>query len=271
MGDIPPLPGAGDRWALFLDVDGTLVAIAPTPETVRADPTLLALLERLRGASGGALALISGRSLASIDRVFRPLTLPAAGVHGWERRRADGAAMPINVSTEALLPLRQVLESYAATHPGLLFEDKGDSVALHYRLAPRYGAAVCRLARGLAAQYPELRLIEGRKVVEFVPRGTDKGRAVSAFVAEPPFAGRYPVYVGDDVTDEDAFIAVNQLGGLSIKVDDPEQRVRSTAAQFRLPSVSAMHDWLAAVAARLDGDHAAEPTGGTATARAAFS
>lgn len=271
MGDVPPLPGTGDRWALFLDVDGTLVAIAPTPETVRADPTLLALLERLRGASDGALALISGRSLASIDRVFQPLMLPAAGVHGWERRRTDGDAMPINVSTDALLPLRPVLETYAAAHPGLLFEDKGDSVALHYRLAPRYGAAVCRLARRLVAEHPRLRLIEGRKVVEFVPRGTDKGRAVNAFLAEPPFSGRHPVYVGDDVTDEDAFIAVNQLGGLSIRVDDPEQRVRSTAAQFRLPSVSAVRDWLAAVAARLGGDHAAEPPGGTATVRAAFS
>lgn len=271
MRDVPPLPGAGDRWALFLDVDGTLVAIAPTPETVRAEPRLLPLLDRLRVASEGALALVSGRSLASIDRVFEPLVLPAAGVHGWERRRADGTALPIKVSAEALLPVRTALETYAAAHPGVLFEDKGDSVALHYRLAPRYGAAVRQLARRLLAEHPGLRLIEGRKVVEFVPRGTDKGVAVDAFLAEPPFAGRYPVYLGDDATDEDAFAAVNRRGGLSIRIDDPEQRRRSTAAQFRLPSVNAVHDWLAAVAKQLDGQHAAEPTGGTATARAALS
>ncbi len=270
MDDVPPLPGTGEAWALFLDVDGTLVAIAPTPEAVRAEPALLALLERLLRVCDGALALISGRSLASIDRIFQPLVLPAAGVHGWERRRADGLAMPINVPADALLPLRPALETYAATHPGVLFEDKGDSVALHYRLAPRLGAAVCRLARRLVAEHPELRLVEGRKVVEFVPRGADKGRAVGAFLAEPPFAGRRPVYVGDDATDEDGFTIVNQRGGLSVRVDDPEQRARSTAAQFRLPSLRAAHAWLAAVAARLDGDAAAAPLGGTAAARAAF-
>lgn len=177
MRDVPPLPGAGDRWALFLDVDGTLVAIAPTPETVRAEPRLLPLLDRLRVASEGALALVSGRSLTSIDRVFEPLVLPAAGVHGWERRRADGTALPIKVSAEALLPVRTALETYAAAHPGVLFEDKGDSVALHYRLAPRYGAAVRQLARRLLAEHPGLRLIEGRKVVEFRPGARSPRRA----------------------------------------------------------------------------------------------
>jgi len=256
MVNLPPLPRLGDRWALFLDVDGTLVAIAETPEAVRVEPTLLPLLERLSNASDGALALVSGRSLLGIDTLFRPMLLPAAGLHGWERRRADGTLAPIDKPAAVLAPLRPLLTAFTAPRPGLLLEDKGGSLALHYRLAPRYGAAVCQRAREIAAAEPRLRLIEGRKVVEFVPRGSDKGKAIGEFLAEPPFAGRVPVYAGDDTTDEDGFAAVNRLGGLSIQVANPEARGRhGSAARYRLPSVASLRGWLGAVAERLNPGH----------------
>ena len=253
MVNLPPLPRPGDRWAIFLDVDGTLVTIAETPEAVRIEPALRLLLERLAGANDGALALVSGRSLASIDAVFAPLRLPAAGLHGWERRRGDGTLAPVAEPTAILAPLRPVLLAFAAARPGLRVEDKGGSLALHYRLAPHYAAAACQRAREIAAAEPQLRLIEGRKVVEFVPRGSDKGAAIADFIAEPPFADRMPVYAGDDTTDEDGFAAVNRLGGLSIKVANPEARGgRGTQARHRLPSIAALHMWLAALAQRLD-------------------
>jgi trehalose 6-phosphate phosphatase len=252
MVNLLPLPQPGDRWALFLDVDGTLVAIAETPETVRVEPALRLLLERLAGANDGALALVSGRSLASIDALFAPLRLPAAGLHGWERRRGDGTLAPAAEPTAILAPLRPLLLAFAAARPGLRVEDKGGSLALHYRLAPHYAAAVCERAREIAAAEPRLRLIEGRKVVELVPRGSDKGAAIADFLAEPPFVGRMPVYAGDDTTDEDGFVAVNRWGGLSIKVANPEARGRhGTQARHRLPSISALHAWLSALAERL--------------------
>ena len=251
MVNLPPLPRPGDRWALFLDVDGTLVAIATTPEAVRVEPPLLPLLERLAATNDGALALVSGRSLAGIDALFTPLRLPAAGLHGWERRRADGALVPSGEPTSILEPLRSPLAAFAAARPGLRLEDKGGSLALHYRLAPQYGAAATQRAREIVAAEPRLRLIEGRKVVEFVPRGSDKGQAIAEFMAEPPFAGRIPVYAGDDTTDEDGFAAVNRMGGISIKVANPETRGRhGSEARYRLPSIAALHGWLAALAER---------------------
>jgi trehalose 6-phosphate phosphatase len=133
-------------------------------------------------------------------------------------------------------------------------------LAVHYRLAPRYGAELLRQAELLARERPWLRVIGGRKVVEFQPQGADKGRAVADFLAEPPFAGRIPVYAGDDTTDEDGFRAVNERGGLSIKVLNAETpRHEASAARFRLTSVPALHRWLGDVADRLD------PRGGTAS------
>lgn len=258
MSDSPPLPQRGERWALFLDVDGTLVGIAATPETARPEPLLLPLLEQLRQGCDQALALVSGRSLASIDRLFHPLLLPAAGLHGWERRRADGSLAPRHEPTGLLERLRPRLAEYAASRPGLLFEDKGGSLALHYRLAPERGPALLRFARRLAASEPELHLLAGRKVVEFQPRGADKGAAIRAFLAEAPFAGRLPIFAGDDTTDEHGFAAVNALGGVSLRVTDAETRARSSQARFRLDGVGALHRWLGAVAIALpSGDRSA--------------
>ena len=247
----PPLPDKAERWALFLDVDGTLLAIAPTPEAARPAPDLLPLLARLQERSGGALAVVSGRALESIDRVLGPLLLPAAGLHGWQRRRADGSLAPRCEPTALLDRLRPILGEYVTLRHGLRLEDKGGSLAVHYRSAPHYGAPLLRYAQRIARTEPELRVITGRKVVEFQPRGADKGRAVMDFLAEPPFAGRRPVYAGDDATDEDGFAAVNEIGGISIRIAASETRARDSRARYALASVEALHRWLRAVAERL--------------------
>ena len=247
------MPGARERWALFLDIDGTLLPIAATPWAVRVEPDLLVLLERLRSACDGALALVSGRRLRDIDRLFDPLRLPAVGLHGWERRRADGGLVAASAAAGTVDALRPSLADYVAAHPRLLLEDKGTSIAVHYRQAPGEGAALTRFVRGLAAAAPQLRVVAGKKLVEIMPRGADKGSAIAEFLAEPPFAGRRPVYAGDDTTDEDGFAVVNRLGGMSVKVAARQ----GGAARFRLASPAALHHWLAAVAAQLEGESGA--------------
>lgn len=263
----PPLPGARERWALFLDIDGTLLPIAATPWAVQVEPGLLVLLARLQDACGGALALVSGRRLQDIDRLFQPLHWPAAGLHGWERRRADGRLAEAGAPAAALDALRPNLAQYVAARPGLLLEDKGMSIAIHYRQAPRVGPELGRFVHGLAAAAPQLRVMQGKMLFEVMPCGTDKGSAVAQFLAEPPFAGRRPVYAGDDTTDEDGFAVVNRLDGLSIRV--ASQGRQASTARFRLASPSALRRWLAAVAAQLGGEYA--PGQGTAGAQRAFS
>jgi trehalose 6-phosphate synthase len=229
--------------ALFLDVDGTLVAIAATPEAVRVEPGVRRSLEALRGVL--PVALISGRRLADIDAMFGPAAFPAAGTHGNERRRADGVVE--RAAAEHLVAeVRQALADYAAAHPGMRLEDKDVSLALHWRLAPEMEAEAIAFAERLAATHPRLRLVRGKMVAELAPRGHDKGEAIAAFLAEPPFAGRRPVFIGDDVTDEDGFAAVERAGGVTILVG-----ARPSRARWRLPSVGAVHDFLAEAASRL--------------------
>ncbi len=267
MAHLPPLPGAHERWAFFLDIDGTLLTIAATPRAVHVEEALLTLLKRLQKLSDGALAVISGRTLTDIDALFTPLRLPAAGLHGLERRRADGVIVNAGAAEDGVAPLRPALAAFAAAHPGVLLEDKGKSIALHYRQAPGCGLALRRFARRLAAGAgPQLRVIEGRKVVELQPGASDKGRAIATFLEEPPFAGRRPFFAGDDRTDEDGFLAVNRLGGISLKVAARENRAAATAAHYLLPSVAALQDWLRAVAAALDRSSPSEAPGGTGAA-----
>jgi trehalose 6-phosphate phosphatase len=251
MDDAPPQ--ARPDWAYFLDVDGTLLEIAESPEAVRVPAALVGDLDRLHRATGGALALLSGRRITDLDRLFQPLKLPAAGVHGLERRRADEiveSATPVGV-VAALRELQPMLAEFVAEHPGLRLEDKGVSLALHYRQAPEFEGAVHNFADRLAAPYADrLRLLPGKMVVELKPHGADKGRAIADFMAEPPFAGRRPIFLGDDVTDEDGFRAVNALGGLSLRIGDE----RPSAAHARLPSVASCRAWLAGA---LDGERPA--------------
>jgi trehalose 6-phosphate phosphatase len=241
----PPSPEAG---AFFLDVDGTLLGIAATPDAVSVEPGVRELLSRLAEASGGAVALISGRAIEALDRLFAPLRLPAAGQHGAERRDAGGGIHLHELHAAGLAGARRAAGALARDHPGVLLEDKGRSLAVHFRQAP---AAEAGLRAGLeavvAASEGELALQPGKMVFEVKPAGRDKGTAISEFMAEAPFRGRYPVFIGDDITDEYGFAVVNGLGGLSVKVGDG-----ATCARARLAGVGEVRDWLEAYLRRCE-------------------
>lgn len=209
-------------WSLFLDVDGTLVDIAQSPDAVNIDATLRDLLERVRSRVGGALALVSGRPISELDRMFAPQVWPAAGVHGLERRDALGTRHFKHVIDDGLLAIaRYRLQRVAERLPGTIFEDKGITVALHYRGAPQHEHLVRREARDVARDLGgDFQVLEGRKVVELRPGGATKADAVRDFLREPPYRGRRPIFIGDDVTDEEALREVERLGGLSIAVGD---------------------------------------------------
>jgi trehalose 6-phosphate phosphatase len=202
---------------LFLDVDGTLLDFEARPDAVRADAQLRTLLERASRAVGGALALVSGRSLAQLDALFAPRHWPAAGLHGLERRDAEGGVHPGHAGPLPATVL-DALQRIAARHPGLLVEDKGRAAALHYRAAPALGAELEQAVTGLALAHDGLAVQPGACVVEIRPGGASKAHAIHAFMAEPPFHGRLPLYAGDDLTDLPAFAAVQSLGGVSVAV-----------------------------------------------------
>ena len=235
----PPSPSAA--WAYFLDVDGTLIDISETPDAAQVDAALLELIARLHGACGGALALVSGRAIGDLERYLGTLRLPIAGQHGLERRDARG-----RLSAHAALPaaksaIKAALAPVLARHPGLLLEDKGLTLALHYRLAPRLASYAHRLMKGLASTAGSgLEVQRGKRVAEIKPAGIDKGSAVSAYLDEAPFMGRRPVFIGDDRNDEHGFAAVNRLDGISIKVGKG-----GSCARYRLPDVAAVRRWLA--------------------------
>jgi trehalose 6-phosphate phosphatase len=238
----PPLD---PQSALFLDVDGTLLEIAPRPELVRVPDGLPTLIKRLSVQREGALALISGRPLAQLDLLFQPWQGAAAGLHGLQRRRADGILDCVvdADSAAALDRLRPKLAALAAAGTGLMVEDKFGTLALHYRAAPQREPEIRAVVEALHRETAlVLRLITGKMVFEFQPRGADKGRAIAAFLAEPPFLGRQPVFVGDDTTDEDGFAEIRRRGGIAVRVGPFDF---ATGANYRLPSVEAVLAWLA--------------------------
>ncbi|MBQ1543913.1 trehalose-phosphatase [Caulobacter sp. CCUG 60055] len=228
--------------ALFLDLDGAVAPIAPTPDAVKPDARRNGLLAALRERAGGRLAVISGRPIADVDRILEGAVTAAAGVHGLERRRQDGAVIRAPAHPGVAVA-KAAFEALAGADPGLLVEDKGLSVALHYRRSPDCADAVQETARRIAAQ-ERLTLQAGDMVVELRTPGADKGDALRVFMAERPFAGHAPVFVGDDLTDEDAFAAARDLGGFGVLVGPG----RPTAARFRLPDVEAVLAWLEAAA-----------------------
>ncbi|HEY0200869.1 MAG TPA: trehalose-phosphatase [Burkholderiaceae bacterium] len=239
------LPDIGAHSALFLDFDGTLAELAPQPDAVRVPPGTVALLGALQARLGGALAILTGRPVEDIDLLLPTLCLAVAGEHGALLRWADGRRQNLAPNTaatpgNALADVVQAAAAVAALHPALVLERKPAGVALHYRHAPAL-QALCRatLAQAIAAA-PGLELLEGKCVVEAKQRGVDKGRALTALMAQPPFAGRMPLFAGDDVTDEPAIAAAQHLGGLGIKVGPG-----ATAARLRLPGPAAVHTWLA--------------------------
>lgn len=226
--------------AYFLDIDGTLVDFADSPGAVKLASTLPALVDALYESSGGAVALITGRSIADADRLFARRRLAIAGQHGHERRSANGDVTLHQVSPKALDPARHTLSAIVARHQELLLEDKGLTLALHYRGAPNLASLAHRVMHAVQDSLGDRYCVHrGKCVVELAPAGRDKGRAIRAFMREMPFRGKPLVFIGDDVTDEHGFAMVNQLGGDSIKVGPGP-----TVATWRLPSVSAVLAWL---------------------------
>ncbi len=242
-----PFPQAPDSWAFFLDIDGTLIEFAEHPDAARADPAVVQLLAGIRAASGGAVALISGRPVAVIDALFAPLRLPVAGLHGIERRDALGKAHNHSFAEAPLRWAAGRFAGFAAQHAGLIFEDKGLALALHYRQAPHLEDVVNETAAAVAAELgEEFELLHGKMVIEIKPGGRNKGAAIEEFLGEAPFRGRIPAFVGDDVTDEYGFTAVNRMGGYSVKVGPG-----ASAARWRLADAMAVSDWLTQCIARM--------------------
>ncbi len=235
------VPVPRNPWCLFLDVDGTLLELAATPGAVIVDPALPSLLTRVRAAAGDALALVSGRTIADLDRLFGALRLPVAGLHGCERRDANGKLHVAAVVTEQLSGVRAGLEDMVARNPGLMIEDKGAGLALHFqgeqvrRREHQLRAEVALLAAPLV---PEFTLLDGHAVIEIKPAVHTKDSAVSAFMKEPPFEGRTPIFIGDDQTDYGGFAAVRRFDGLAIAVGP---RVKS---DWWLPGPGAVRRWL---------------------------
>lgn len=246
------LPAPQPDWALFFDFDGTLADIASSPCGVRVDPRLAPALAALSQALDGAVALVSGRPLEQLDALLAPLVLPAAGLHGLERRRTDGTVARGASPMAALDAARKRLQAFTATAPGVLMEDKGLSLALHYRAAPAREADCRRvISEALAAGGAGLHLLEGKMVLELKPDAADKGTAIEAFLAEPPFAGRVPAFVGDDRTDEDGFAVVNRRGGVTVRVGDGAP----TSARWRVDTVAELLAWLTTAPAAIARAH----------------
>lgn len=235
--------------ALFLDVDGTLLDLQPHPDDVVADAGLLAMLDSIEARFSGALALVSGRPVDALDRIFTPLTLTAAGTHGAEVRLAGEP-----IATAAAQPLTaedvEKLQQFSAQHEGLVLELKSSGMSLHYRQAPDMEDACRQMVAGiLDASCAPLRLIDGKKVLELTAGKHNKGEAIRQILTSKRFAGRRPIFIGDDVTDEDGFRVVNELGGLSIVVGD----VPDSAAHTSISDVAGVHAMLGQlVASRQD-------------------
>lgn len=231
----PPPVLAPARIAFFLDVDGTLAEIVPDPQQARVAPPVLDVLQRLALRAGDALALVSGRSVAQIDRMLAPLVLPAVGVHGVERRLHDGVLARSAYDAQAHAGLVAAVTDFAARHDGLEPDPKPGAVALHYRRRPDLAADCRAFMQDRCAADAELSLIAGKMVLELIYGRQTKGEAVARLMDRPPFAGRIPFFAGDDVTDETGFATVNRLGGLSVKVGDG-----ATSARYRVPDIAAL-------------------------------
>jgi trehalose 6-phosphate phosphatase len=223
------------KTAILLDIDGTLLDLAPTPHDVRVPSTLRRTLERLQQCTGGALALVSGRSLADIDLIFKPLKLSAVGGHGAEiRNSANGStdrsgAMPLDDE------LKQRFTNIARLDPEIIIEDKDYSIAIHYRLAPDKKRAIEDAINAVIADLPPgwVEVLPGKAVVEIKKLGFNKGTAIRELMSHPPFAGRRPVFVGDDTTDETAFAVMPEFDGLAVSVG---RMVAGVGKRFETPS-----------------------------------
>lgn len=243
----PPPPDMS--WAWFFDFDGTLVELASSPSSVVVHHELPDLIARLLRLTGGAVSLITGRAIVDIDEFLPRDSISIVGQHGLERRTADGETVSHSMPANGLDEVMSALRKAVARHPGIVAERKSRSIALNYREAPRLAGYVHRLMREQQALHlPAFSIQRGKGIVELKPAAMDKGLAINQLLAVEPFAGRLPVFLGDDVSDEIGFEVVNAIGGHSIKVG-PER----TAAQYRLSDVTEVRKWLRAGISAADG------------------
>jgi trehalose 6-phosphate phosphatase len=231
------LPTINAHTALFLDFDGTLADLAPEPDAVLVAPGVIPALLRLSAQLDGALAIVSGRRLADLDGFLAPLRLPLATEHGAQRRDTQGRVA--SLAEPDLRALAERATELAAQHDGLRVEIKQAAVALHYRHAPELESLCLQVMQEAAGRTPGVELLSGKYVFEVKPANVSKGSAIKAFMAEPPFAGRLPLFAGDDTTDEAGFAAVQSLGGEGIKVGEG-----ATVAHHRCASPEALRLWL---------------------------
>jgi trehalose 6-phosphate phosphatase len=228
------LPTLSDpnRIALFLDFDGTLAAITDVPEEVRIDPATRGALVELDKQLNGAVAIITGREIETIDHFLAPLRLSIAGVHGLTRRDASGRIYAPLVAAGFGDAIEIVAESLVKNNPGLLLERKYGAIALHYRARPDLESLCLATMEKAATGARNIELKRGKMVVEARAIGGNKGSAVADYMSEQPFAGRTAIFAGDDITDEDAFDLVNARGGISIKIGPGETRATYQTANI---------------------------------------
>lgn len=240
-GTVNLAPSDLQHFAILLDVDGTLLDIAPTPQEVRVPVSLRETLFRMRRQLNGALALVSGRPLADLDHLFAPLQLSAIGGHGAEMRLAGDGEAVARRATPLDPRFRERLKIVAARHRGIIVEDKEYSLALHYRLAPKEGLALGHDVRHECRDWgdPLIEVLSGKAVMEIKHRGFNKGTAVRELMNHPPFAGRSPIFIGDDKTDEDAFAVVPEFSGVAISVGR-----RFPGVQDCFKSPAEVREWL---------------------------
>jgi trehalose 6-phosphate phosphatase len=234
-----------DSSAYFFDVDGTLLELRRRPEEVVADEHLRGLLTRLRTAAGGAVALVSGRSIADLDRIFDPLTLPAAGLHGADIRFPDGSRRAARA--DLMDEVRPLVASFAASHDGIWLEDKGATLAIHFRERPELAGEVLAFLSQFQ-QGRDLAVQEGKMVVELKSAAHDKGTAIKTLLAQKPFKGRCPLFVGDDLTDEHGFAEVQRAGGIAVRIGVPDV---PTEARLHMPHPAYLRERLRELAAHL--------------------
>ncbi|MCB1500040.1 MAG: trehalose-phosphatase [Bauldia sp.] len=240
------LPRSPDGWAFFLDIDGTLIDIAPTPDAVVVPPGLPEALAALVVATGGAVAVLTGRDLDTVDRLFAPVRLPAGAVHGSLLRDARGTIIG-DPPAAGLSAVRERLAAFVAAHPAALLEDKGTAVAVHFRADPGLGpAAEAAVGEAMAAAGEGLAVQPGKMVFEVRPAGADKGIALDTFMQSADFRGRRPIAVGDDLTDESMFRSALAHAGAAFRVGAPPEG-RSSVAPTAFDSPAAVRSWISAL------------------------
>lgn len=228
--------------AFFFDCDGTLARIVDQPDAAGVDADIIRCLDFLWKATSGALAVVSGRSISQLDKMLHPLVLPLAGVHGIERRDGAGIVYRPDFDAQAVLRIATELQPFVAENEGLVSEVKSASVALHYRMRPELEPEALSLMSRMAGEHADFRLLRGKMVAELSASHRTKGDAIDDFMLEAPFAGRVPVFAGDDVTDEDGFAVLPKHEGIGIKIG-----AGTTSATHRVATLDDFHAWLHAL------------------------